>query len=199
MSKPKTWCYICLLPFPHLYLSKIPIPSTHIQYQSPFPHVYFQPESSLWIPNRHPNTFLISLPVWPISISRYITDSELFTWSQTCSKPHYSLVQLLRPKRFASSLTSIKKRTMICSTLKTHPEFCPLWASPLPICICAQSCLTLISYGISQARILTWVAISSSRRPSWPRESSNSCLLHCRRTLYHWVTGEAPPPATAIP
>ena len=153
MSKPKTWCYICLS-FPHFYLSQILIPRTHIQYQSPFPHVYFQPESSLWTPKRHPNTFLISLPVWPISVSRSHY-SELFTWSQTCSKPHYSLIQLLRPKRFASSLTFIKKITITCSTLKKHPEFCHLLASPLLICIRVQLCLTL------------WYLIGFPRQEYW--------------------------------
>ena len=38
-------------------------------------------------------------------------------------------------------------------------------------------------HGISQARILEWVAISSSRGSSWPRDQ-NLCLLHCRRILY---------------
>ena len=197
MSKPKTWCYICLS-FPHFYLSQILIPRTHIQYQSPFPHVYFQPESSLWTPKRHPNTFLISLPVWPISVSRSHY-SELFTWSQTCSKPHYSLIQLLRPKRFASSLTFIKKNNYYLLYLeKTSRILSPLSIPAANLHTCSVVSDSLIPYGISQARILTWVAISSSRRPSWRRES-NPSLLHCRRTLYHWASGEAPPPTTAVP
>ena len=51
-------------------------------------------------------------------------------------------------------------------------------------------------HGILQARILEWVAISSSRRSSWPRcqphgsyifwiQVSNPCLLH----LLHWQVG----------
>ena len=41
--------------------------------------------------------------------------------------------------------------------------------------------------GISQARILEWVAISSSRRSSWPRDGTHvpyieGGLLHCRRS-----------------
>ena len=60
-----------------------------------------------------------------------------------------------------------------------------------------QSCPTLCDHldcssldssvlGISQARILEWVAISSSRRSS-PTEGWNPsllCLLHCRQILY---------------
>ena len=49
------------------------------------------------------------------------------------------------------------------------------------ICVCAQPCLTLCNpmdccpsgssvHGISQARILEWVAISFSRRSSKPRD-----------------------------
>ena len=45
--------------------------------------------------------------------------------------------------------------------------------------------------GIHQARILEWVAISSSRGSSWPRDRTFiSCLG--RQILYHWATWEAP-------
>ena len=65
----------------------------------------------------------------------------------------------------------------------------------------AQLCLTLCDlmghsppgssvHGISQARILEWVAISSYRGPSWPRDQTCvSCIG--RRVLYHWATWEA--------
>ena len=58
----------------------------------------------------------------------------------------------------------------------------------------AQLCLTLCDsmdwppdssvHGIHQARILEWVAIPFSRRPSRPRESKLG-LPHCRQILYH--------------
>ena len=59
----------------------------------------------------------------------------------------------------------------------------------------AQSCLTLCSgssvHRIFQAKILEWVAISSSRGSSWPRDwTSVSCLG--RHILYHCTTWEAP-------
>ena len=71
----------------------------------------------------------------------------------------------------------------------------------LYICLCAPSCLTLCNLmecslpassvlGISQARILEWVAISSSRGSSWPRDGTQvSCIG--RWVLYHWATWEA--------
>ena len=45
-------------------------------------------------------------------------------------------------------------------------------------------------HGVSQARILEWVAISFSRGSSWPGDRT---LIPCtgRRILYHWATGEA--------
>ena len=44
-------------------------------------------------------------------------------------------------------------------------------------------------HGISQARILEWVAISFSKGSSQPRDQT--CLLpHCSRILYHWTTKE---------
>ena len=69
-------------------------------------------------------------------------------------------------------------------------------------CLATQSCLTLCDpktcslpgssvHGISQERILKWVAISSSRRSSWPRDQTwVSCIG--RWILYHWATREAP-------
>ena len=45
-------------------------------------------------------------------------------------------------------------------------------------------------HGISQARILEWVAISSSRASSRPRDHTHvSCIG--RQVLYHWATREA--------
>ena len=64
----------------------------------------------------------------------------------------------------------------------------------------AQSCLILFNprlqpgspvHGILQARILEWVAISSSRESSWLRGWIHvSCIS--RHILYHWATMEAP-------
>ena len=65
-------------------------------------------------------------------------------------------------------------------------------------CLVTKSCPTLLQppwaivppsssvLGISQARILEWVAISFSRGYSWTRIS---CIG--RRMLYHWATREA--------
>ena len=45
----------------------------------------------------------------------------------------------------------------------------------------------LLIHGISQARILEWVAISFSRGSFWPRDWTwVSCID--RRVLYHWAT-----------
>ena len=64
--------------------------------------------------------------------------------------------------------------------------------------VCAQSCWTLCDptdcsppgssvHGISQTRTLEWVAISSSRGSSRPRNQTHiSCLLH-------WQEGSLPP------
>ena len=63
------------------------------------------------------------------------------------------------------------------------------------VCVCVQSCLTLCNpkdcslpgssvHGISQARILDWVAIPSSRTSSQPKGRTwVSCID--RRSLYH--------------
>ena len=65
-------------------------------------------------------------------------------------------------------------------------------------CVCAQSCPSLCPpgssvHGIFQARILEWVAISSSRESCQPRDqtwvSSTSCIG--RWILYHYAIWEA--------
>ena len=71
-------------------------------------------------------------------------------------------------------------------------------------CSVAQSCLTLCNpmdsspqgsfvLGIFQARILTWVAISSFRGSSPPRGRSQVSCVFCtgRWILYHCATGKA--------
>ena len=71
------------------------------------------------------------------------------------------------------------------------------------VCVCARSCLTLCNpmdcsppdssvHGIFQARILVWVAISFSRRSSWPRDRICVSCISCigRWILYHWATWE---------
>ena len=47
-------------------------------------------------------------------------------------------------------------------------------------------------HGIFEARILQWVAISSSRESSWPRDQTCICCVFCigRQILYHWATWE---------
>ena len=69
--------------------------------------------------------------------------------------------------------------------------------------MCARLCPTLYDpmdcslpgssvHGIFQARILEWVAISSSRGSSRPRDWTHISCVFCigRWVLYHWVTWE---------
>ena len=72
------------------------------------------------------------------------------------------------------------------------------------LCLAAQSRATLRNpldcsppgysgHGIFQARILEWVAISSSRGSSWPRDPTHVSYFFCigRWVLYHYTTWEA--------
>ena len=67
------------------------------------------------------------------------------------------------------------------------------------VCSVAQSCSVLWDpmhyrppgssvHGISLARILEWVAVSSYR--DLPYRGSNLGFLHCRQILYHWAIWE---------
>ena len=81
------------------------------------------------------------------------------------------------------------------------------WGSKVksPLCVCSvvsDSSVTLLDcsppvssvHGISQAGILEWVAIASSRGSSWPRDRSRTSCISCigRQILYRWATREAP-------
>ena len=72
------------------------------------------------------------------------------------------------------------------------------------VCCCAQLGLTLCDpmdcsppasfvHGISQARIVEWVAISYSRGSSWPRDWTCVSCISCigRQILYHCTTWQA--------
>ena len=78
-------------------------------------------------------------------------------------------------------------------------ERTPLVVTTLPPCMLSlQSCPTLCTYGphppgpsvhgILQGRILEWVAISSSRESSQPRDWTHDSYVSCfgRRVVYHW-------------
>ena len=70
----------------------------------------------------------------------------------------------------------------MCAQLLSHVWFCdPVDLSPPGSSFC----------GISQARILEWVASSLSRGSSWFRDKTQvSCIG--RQVLYCWATREAP-------
>ena len=67
-----------------------------------------------------------------------------------------------------------------CSVATFYRALCDLMYCSLP---------SSSVHGISQARILESVAISSSRRSSWPRDRTRISWIG-RQILYHWVTWE---------
>ena len=71
-----------------------------------------------------------------------------------------------------------------CSVTKSCPTHCdPMHGSPPRSFV----------HGISQARILEWIAISYSKGSSWPRfRSRTSCIAGFLLPLGHWYT--TPPP-----
>ena len=83
-----------------------------------------------------------------------------------------------------------------CTPTKQFKYSICLWLVYAVLCLISQSFLTLCDSmdcsppgfsvpGIFQARILAWVAISSPRGSSWPRNQTRiSHLLYCRKILY---------------
>ena len=76
--------------------------------------------------------------------------------------------------------------TSLCCYCYLVTQSCPTLCDPMD---CSPPGSSV--HGISQARILEWVAISSSRGSSWPRDQTYvSCIG--RQILYLWTTREAP-------
>ena len=97
-----------------------------------------------------------------------------------------------------------------CSQNEWTPTTLTFWASCLHACSVTKPCLTPCDpmdcnplgssvHGISQSRILEWIAISSSRGSSWPRNWTHISCITCigKQILYHCVTWESHPPPTA--
>ena len=79
--------------------------------------------------------------------------------------------------------------TCVCVCVCTHTRSCPTLCDPMNW---SQPCSS--THGISQAKILDWVASSSSRGSSQPRDQIHVFCICCfgQRVLYHWATWEAP-------
>ena len=86
-----------------------------------------------------------------------------------------------RPSLWSDNSYWLTLCVCVCSVAKLCPALCdPIDCSPPGSSI----------RGISQARILEWVAISSSRVSSWPRDGTH--ISHIDRWVpYHWTTREA--------
>ena len=69
-----------------------------------------------------------------------------------------------------------------------HDQSCPILCEPMD---CSPPGSSV--HGILQARILEWVAISSSKGSSWSRDWTRVSCASCigRQVLYHWATREA--------
>ena len=99
-------------------------------------------------------------------------------------------------------VNSNNTRDDTCKSPRREPDVCVC----VCVCVCvrARSCLTLPDpmncsapgstvHGVVQARILEWVAISSSRGSSKPRDQTRISFISCvgRWILYHCATWEA--------
>ena len=99
------------------------------------------------------------------------------------------LIWPLRPFSSATLLEATLCSHMcmwLCVWARMHAQSCPALCDPMDFSWPRSSV-----HGISQARILEWVANSFSRGSCWSRDWTYiSCIG--RRILYHWATWEAP-------
>ena len=87
--------------------------------------------------------------------------------------------------RVTQSQTQLKQLSSSSSMLVSVAKLCQTLCNPMDCSLPGSSV-----HGIFQARILEWVAISSSRGSSQLRDQTHvSCIG--RQILYHWATWEA--------
>ena len=111
------------------------------------------------------------------------------------SSIHHSFIQSVQSKLlpYSRDYSLIFK---LFSNPILNPGFCPLYS----ICACAQLCPTLCDcsqpgssvHGILQARVLEWVAISSSRVSSLPKDQTRVSYIG-RHILYPLSHGRSLP------
>ena len=147
----------------------------------------------------------ISLSLSHFPQSCFLTNPPPRTyWSRKNSPVNFLLVI------FISSLSSRDLQTHTKDLRVTLMKWEAHYTHPrVLVCISVvQSCLILCDpldcrlpgfsvHGISQARMLEWVAISSSRGSSWPRDGIHiSCAG--RWILHRWATREAHSPQRLV-
>ena len=120
----------------------------------------------------------------------------------TRNRPYILLEAMISSLGQIPDLTACKTTTSTNISTLIHFAVKLFWLDiGVLMCLCAQPSPTLCNpmdfcppgssvHGIIQARILEWVAISSCRRSSWPRDPTHlSCIG--RQILYYWATWEA--------
>ena len=95
----------------------------------------------------------------------------------------------IKVRLFSNISTSILKLELYLAFVAVY-VLSPVWLCDPMDCSPPGSSV----HGISQARILEWVAISFTKGSSWPRDQTHISCVSCigRQILYHWVTWEAP-------
>ena len=100
-----------------------------------------------------------------------------FIWPQIPLFPLWFQIKVL------TSSGSI--RVNLCGCVSSVTQSCPTLCNLMDC-----SLLGFSIHGIFLARIWEWVAISSSRGSSWPRDQTPVSCVTCigRQVLYHWTT-----------
>ena len=110
-----------------------------------------------------------------------------------------------RGRRFTHTLPLAPVPSVLCTGGSSSTESAILgWCSTGHVCVCAYSVMSTWDpmdcsppgssvHGISQARIMEWVAMPLSRVSSWPRGWTWVSCIFCisRRVLYHCATCKA--------
>jgi len=142
---------------------------------------------------------------FPISTSQILTLFPHFAHLLFISfKNYFKRTQTLRHFFPVNDLVCIFKKPVWASSEKRRPHsldilLCNYWSFKTCCCCSSgtKSCITVCNpvdcsppgssvHGISQTRILQWVAIPFSRGSPWPRDRTHvSCIG--RWILYHWA------------
>ena len=137
---------------------------------------------------------ILQFHVWVFIEGNKNTNYNIYwkdVWTPICTAAWFIIFIILRYRN------NVNAHKWMKTTLSLFPYMC--------VCLCIHVCalprLTLYDpmdcsppgssvHGILQARILEWVAISSSRGSFWPRDWTHVSCVSCdgRWLLYHWAT-----------
>ena len=134
-------------------------------------------------------SFVIWFDIEKYDVCSFVSLSQdCFDYLGSFVVPYIFRIQLFTSEYIQGNKITISSRYLHCY-LHAQSLSC-VWLFATTRVVARQASLSM---GFSQARMLEWITISSSRGIFWPRDRTHVSSVPCigRQILYHWATWEA--------